>query len=217
MSWLLGGADFIDEFTKERSCKDSIGFTSDTFFEIVKGGNGAPRMAAMVKLSVINVREAPSVITSQLRRQTLTVTRQKWIQHLREADNCSEFVHDFLNLISMDMLVVEQLEPEPGNGDADAAAQPLSPPPTARRNSRRLKRSTCSEVLNRLRTLAEKCRTEPGYATAPRPWSKTAKNATGSNLEAVETELTQERARLVKREQLREHTGAIVPRRFSRS
>jgi hypothetical protein len=117
----------------------------------------------------------------------------------------------FLQLISEDMLVVEQQIEV--NGDTVTEENPAHVPTNsiATRKKSLLKRLSCPEVLERLTRFVKQCDENPDFATKPAPWKNEPKS-TGTNLEAVQAELNPLKAELAKRVQLRQHTGTIVPR-----
>ena len=82
LTWLLGGRELLEAFRKFRTTLYIKGTKLDIFFEFkrVKGGQGY----------VIQVK--PEV--------------RKWIERLRDRDNCSQMVQDMLTIIETNMLVV---------------------------------------------------------------------------------------------------------------
>jgi serine/threonine protein kinase len=81
ITWLIGTLRDLEHFQDIRSVTWN-GHTDETFFRLVDAGlSGRPR-EAVVKESV-----------------------QEWIAQLHSKPRCSEFVHDFVNLISRHMLV----------------------------------------------------------------------------------------------------------------
>jgi serine/threonine protein kinase len=55
IAWILGGWDFVFQFSNDRKSNDTYGFYSDTFFEIVTAKESG-KTAAMVKPVVTHVR-----------------------------------------------------------------------------------------------------------------------------------------------------------------
>jgi serine/threonine protein kinase len=80
ITWLVGGWAELDHFPKAREVAGWNGISDDTFFTIMEFGT-QPR--AIVRGGV-----------------------QAWMKDLHEKPRCSAFIHDFLNLVSEDMLVV---------------------------------------------------------------------------------------------------------------
>lgn len=117
VTWMLGGARLLNNFAQRRLSLDHFERQStDTFFEAV---------FPMTHKQEVRVKER--VI--------------HFIDDLHEHPNCTEFLHELLNTIKYDMLVVDSHE-----------------------------RTSCSEVAKRLRLLYKKCRVGTTYAAKRSPW-----------------------------------------------
>ncbi|KAI1739132.1 hypothetical protein F4680DRAFT_466665 [Xylaria scruposa] len=122
-TWLLGGWRLVAEFRDKRGEYDDIlcgspdAFPSDHFWEIVQ--------------------HDPSDIVAVRVKSAVT----EFITELHTRDNCSEFMHEFLNMIELDMLLVESW-----------------------------KRSNCQKIRGRLDGLLQKCEKSQALATELAPW-----------------------------------------------
>ncbi|KAF9775409.1 hypothetical protein IL306_006481 [Fusarium sp. DS 682] len=82
--WLLGGNENIDNFKKHRTSRFILGNRSNIFFDIIRP----------------NTREG---YTFQVKQSVM-----QWVDSLHNMTNCSAYVHDLLDLIIGDMLVVDK-------------------------------------------------------------------------------------------------------------
>jgi serine/threonine protein kinase len=108
-TWLLGGWQLVKDFEMKRMSYDPLWFDmkTDTFFELVRGrGKPSGQIAARVKSSVTAVSYSPPDWTDS----QLTFTQ--FIHRLHAHECCSEFLHDFLNMIQFDMLIVKPIKRE---------------------------------------------------------------------------------------------------------
>jgi serine/threonine protein kinase len=115
-TWLVMGWQGLDGFPEARAFTATDGVNNDTFFTILSGGGSKPY--AIVRPGVI-----------------------RWIKNLHRAPRCTPFVHEFLDLISNDMLVVEASE-----------------------------RIKCGALNNKLADMRHKMDEDPEYLTHPTPW-----------------------------------------------
>lgn len=83
LTWLIGGWDELDRFSPARSITGLDGTNDDTFFTLVDV-EGSSHRTAVVRGSV-----------------------QQWINDLDEKPECSDFIHEFLHLISTEMLIID--------------------------------------------------------------------------------------------------------------
>jgi serine/threonine protein kinase len=114
--WLVMGWQELDGFPEARAFTVINGFNNDTFFTILTGEGSKPY--AIVRPGVT-----------------------RWIKNLHRAPRCTPFVHEFLDLISNDMLVVEASD-----------------------------RIKCGALNTRLADMLHKVNEDPGYLTNPTPW-----------------------------------------------
>ncbi|KAI0099272.1 hypothetical protein GGR51DRAFT_565091 [Nemania sp. FL0031] len=122
-AWLLGGWQLVADFAVKRSGYDDIlcrflsAGPTDQFWEIDQDSR-SDMVAVRVKQAVTD-----------------------FITELHTDKNCSEFMHNFLNMIELDMLVVESS-----------------------------KRADCKTIRRRLETLLKACEESPGFETKPAVW-----------------------------------------------
>jgi serine/threonine protein kinase len=117
VTWYLMGVDVVmNEFRKARSESDIYGIDADTFFRMVEVDG---RRTGMVK---------PQVTT--------------WIASLHEQGKCSDYMHDFLELIEQHMLVAEQTD-----------------------------RWTAAKVSHRLNEVNDRCQDDDEYCRIENPWT----------------------------------------------
>ncbi|KAH7161677.1 kinase-like domain-containing protein [Dactylonectria macrodidyma] len=123
LTWLLGGPTCLKEFQHKRETTFITGSKNNIFFDLMTCEE-----------------EGPGVYVAQVK---LEVT--EWIQRLRRDKNCSRFIHDVLDLIQMEMLVV--LENNEGQSSG--------------------KRSSSGELKDKLERIRLKCAKEGdgGYGT----------------------------------------------------
>ena len=87
LTWLVCGSDILDKFPDVRKEKDSSepNLIDDNFFTVLsEGSHGALTKRAALRSAV-----------------------SSWIQDLHEMPRCSNFVHEFLDLIANEMLLVD--------------------------------------------------------------------------------------------------------------
>ncbi|KAK4221268.1 hypothetical protein QBC38DRAFT_138014 [Podospora fimiseda] len=88
ITWYLGGWTLVDDFVQHRKAPDVLlyGFNSDQFFEIVReeGGKTGGRVFARVKIEV-----------------------HQFVNKLHSHEHCSDVIHQFLDFIMENMLVIE--------------------------------------------------------------------------------------------------------------
>jgi serine/threonine protein kinase len=121
ITWLVSGWEDLSKFPIVRGKTGSIGINDDTFFTIL---DERPTRTAIVRESVT-----------------------EWIKDLHEKPRCSKFIHDFLDLVENDMLVVD--------------------------TSMRIQ---CGPLNKRLRQMLEEAEKNPSYLTAPKPTPKRERN-----------------------------------------
>ncbi|KAF4544500.1 CMGC/CDK protein kinase [Lasiodiplodia theobromae] len=82
-TWLLKGDDAINEFSDHRACQSSIDprLSDDYFFKVVRD---EPVMDAVVRDGV-----------------------KDWAQSLHADEKCSEFIHDLVDLVMKDLLLID--------------------------------------------------------------------------------------------------------------
>jgi serine/threonine protein kinase len=115
ITWLVLGWQELEAFPEARVCVFADGTSDDTFYTIKNEGS---KPYGIVRPSVSN-----------------------WIKKIHSAPRCSLFVHDFLELISKNMLVVNVDE-----------------------------RMKCGLLITELATMLEKSKKDPEYLTHPVPW-----------------------------------------------
>ncbi|KAF2849504.1 hypothetical protein T440DRAFT_398982, partial [Plenodomus tracheiphilus IPT5] len=118
VTWLLGGRQLLHKFSRDRLTPDIVQFgnDSDTFFEVFKNQEGTE--AFMVKPAVT-----------------------KFIDQLHQHRNCTDYLHQLLDIIQHDMLLVDST-----------------------------KRKSCAGIRDRLNDMHYECRRNIDYATAASPW-----------------------------------------------
>ncbi|KAI9162754.1 Cyclin-dependent kinase E-1 [Paramyrothecium foliicola] len=127
VAWMLGGSKLLNEFAESRLATDVFHhpvIKTDTFFEIAFA-EGSDQHGVAVK----------PVVT-------------KFIRDLHSHQKCSDFVHDFLNLIEDKMLIIEEV------------------------HEAKMTRSTSSQIQKLLQNMYEKCLKDKDYAKRPTPKQK---------------------------------------------
>ncbi|KAE8454273.1 hypothetical protein EG329_005198 [Mollisiaceae sp. DMI_Dod_QoI] len=165
ITWLLGGWDLVEKFHKDRMAFDPMWFENhtDTFFEIVRCEVTDHTVGAMVKPKVT-----------------------RFIFDLHCHPSCTEYIHEFLNVIQMDILIIKSPNPKDKG------------------------RISCVELNRTLLALLEKCKNDCNYASKPAPWDRNQKNQIEE--EAVETNVAKVAADILQRKNLRVHSGKTQPR-----
>ncbi|KAF3769386.1 hypothetical protein M406DRAFT_355267 [Cryphonectria parasitica EP155] len=128
VTWLLGGWEMVQQFAKLRMSVDATWYEMqiDTFFDLVKSDDGH-EMGARVKPAVT-----------------------KFIEQLHGHTFCSDFVHDFLDIIQHRLLVV-------------------LPQDTARNDAPGTGRVSCEQLDHELRRIRNLCQEDVEYASRPSP------------------------------------------------
>jgi serine/threonine protein kinase len=117
ITWLVAGWAKLDNFPEVRGKTSPLsGINDDKFFTILENRSSSSTQAII--------------------RETVT----EWIKDLHETARCSQFIHDFLDLISRDMLVVDPN-----------------------------KRIHCGPLYERLEEMLKEAREDPRYLTEPKP------------------------------------------------
>ncbi|KAF2265196.1 hypothetical protein CC78DRAFT_567769 [Lojkania enalia] len=120
IAWMLGGADLLEEFATRRVALDIfLNQKIDTFFLAEKKIESNPSEAEVMVKPVVT----------------------EFISELHRHPNCTEYYHNFLNMIQQDMLLIE-----PGN------------------------RKTCESTRKTLQNWAQKCLQDDAYAAKRCPW-----------------------------------------------
>lgn len=134
ITWLVCGWEALDKFPKARDITGLNEINDDTFYTIVDYRMIADsRGRAIVRKSV-----------------------QQWIQDLRESKRCTAFIHDFLDLVSQEMLVVD--------------------------HQRRIR---CGPLNIRLAAMVQKAKDDPEYLTKSAPLSPKSQNGESFSLAAL--------------------------------
>ncbi|KAL9616669.1 MAG: hypothetical protein Q9160_008492 [Pyrenula sp. 1 TL-2023] len=123
IAWLLGGWALVKNFTIMRAAPGEVQSPEDrdyAFFELEDGG-----ISARIKESVID-----------------------FIDKAHSHPACTEFLHEFLNMIQYDMLLVETSGLEKG------------------------KRIECGKLHQKLDEMCRKCGNSRGYAMTPAAWNR---------------------------------------------
>jgi serine/threonine protein kinase len=142
VAWMLGGWELVKQFGEKRLARDRFQnwMSTDTFFTIYYCDKKGKAMAKI-----------KSAVTD-------------FIANLHCHPNCTEFFHDFLNLIRLNMLVIEPND------------QSMT------------RRAYCEEIHLTLASLRKKCLSDNEYATTKNPW-KTDRLTTMVS-EPVEVDIT---------------------------
>lgn len=105
---------------------------------------------------------------------------EQWIMELHENENCTEYLHNFLNLIQLEMLVVE-----------------------------RTARSEIGVIHTKLKDWYESCRMDEVFCNKPAPWKKSSRKGL-SEMPARVVELSaDDRKKLVELD-LPKHNGEVM-------
>jgi len=83
ITWIMLGQEGLGRFLEARSKTDDPVISDDTFYTIVNYAHGISKPRAVVRESV-----------------------KEWIKDLHEHQRCSDFLHDFLDIVDNNMLVV---------------------------------------------------------------------------------------------------------------
>ncbi|KAH8647682.1 hypothetical protein BX600DRAFT_518110 [Xylariales sp. PMI_506] len=163
ITWQLGGGELIKDFERQRLAANALSpeMEEDTFFEILLCEE-TTKPVMRVKKSVI-----------------------EFIEKLHAHPDCTEFLHEFLNLIQHDMLIVESCNPQ------------------------ERVRISCVDVHCKLETMHHKALHNPEYITAVGPWTP---NSHGQIMyhEAVELDLPSEQVALIRKNSKNRHVGPIA-------
>ncbi|KAF1832271.1 hypothetical protein BDW02DRAFT_632158 [Decorospora gaudefroyi] len=127
ITWVLGGKELLAKFCRMRLMRDVFqnNKPTDTFFQVVREQE-TPKV--MIKKSVTD-----------------------FIDELHQHPSCTDYLHDFLNFIQNNMLVIDSAD-----------------------------RASCEEVWRALNNNYAKCCQNESYATQKIPWSIRRKSMTGS-------------------------------------
>jgi serine/threonine protein kinase len=115
ITWIMLGQDGLCRFLEARSKNDDPVISDDTFYTIVNNARGMSE--AVVRESV-----------------------REWIKDLHEHPRCSDFIHDFLDIVDTQMLVVSLSD-----------------------------RISCGVLNDRLRAMVSRGSTSPTYLTQCKP------------------------------------------------
>jgi serine/threonine protein kinase len=137
VAWILGGEPLLLRFTLKRMTVDVFqnNQLTDTFFQIVRDPE-THKPKVMIKQAVTHVRSR----SLHGLNHTLMYYHQ-FIDELHRHTNCTDFLHEFLNIIQNNMLVIESAD-----------------------------RASCEEIWRVLNDMHKKCRTNKVYATWQSPW-----------------------------------------------
>jgi serine/threonine protein kinase len=116
MTWLVSGLDVYFSFSDARLLEATDGIVDDAFYTILSERSAEPNQA-IVRENVI-----------------------EWMKDLHEQPRCSQFIHDVLDLVQKDMLLVNPRE-----------------------------RIRCGPLNTMLRKMLDKSRIDPSYLTKPAP------------------------------------------------
>lgn len=121
IAWILGGWNLVQEFEQLRITETTgprfPGATEGTFFK-VKSISEDGTWKVVVKPTVTKVSQ---FLQGYLSR-SLEITRQvQFIERLRRLPACTKYLHEFLDLIEQEMLVIKPTDPAE-NGRISAAA-----------------------------------------------------------------------------------------------
>ncbi|KAH6962365.1 kinase-like domain-containing protein [Ilyonectria sp. MPI-CAGE-AT-0026] len=170
LTWLMGGPTSLDQFRKQRETMFINGSKNDIFFSLMtceEKGSGV--YVAQVKLEVTD-----------------------WIQHMRRGKHCSRFIHDVLDLIQEEILVVLE------NNDGQSSG----------------KRSSSGELSDALRRIRNAC-AKDSYCT-----KGVAVDKCPPTIPAVEVDLNEFAAKMIleQKPQLKDHKGetrrSMLPDQF---
>jgi len=102
------------------------------------------------------------------------------MQYLHAHECCTEFLHDFINMIQLDMLIIKPNNPKERG------------------------RITCEEVHVKLAGFLKKFN-DPDYVFKPAPWS----NRSQTSDEVVQIDITDSTAELLHRKRFRYYEGPL--------
>lgn len=215
LTWLIGGWHLVETFQSMRMTRDAEhpDTLMDTFYEIVECG-GAKGLGARVKPEVTTVRvcnrlahhhltagflpppflSAFLLLFRHLYRSLHSLAQAanirpnfpQFITYLHSHQDCTDFIHDFLDLIEEEMIIVE---------------------------SDRKRRSTSEQVRDTLTNLEKSCNESNAYATSPAALDATRrKRRMERGSEVVEADIPEKWAELLRNNALRVHPGKPVKR-----
>jgi hypothetical protein len=192
ITWFLAGWGKVDQFSETRLQEDLKGITSDTFFAIHHSCQ-AEEPVALVKPEVENVCGFSIVIPLNLlcpRSFRISfgclillgciANSEQWIMELHENENCTEYLHTFLNLIQFEMLVVK-----------------------------RTARSDIGVIHTKLKDWYENCRVDEVFCNKPAPWNKSSRKGL-SDMSAMVVELSADDRKMLVELDLPKHNGNVV-------
>ncbi|KAL1882794.1 hypothetical protein Daus18300_000432 [Diaporthe australafricana] len=164
ITWQLGGAALLRTFRQRRTIRDPMQLMStDTFFEIVRC-------------------ERTNTVGSMVKREVTD-----FVLGLHAHPECSEYFHDFLDLIMGQMLVVK------------------SPNPSE------VRRMNIEAIYPKLLNMLNKCKKNVEYAGASAPWPRRIDDSKKME-EAVEANVTGVSAEILGQQTLRLHGGKTITR-----
>ena len=113
----------------------------------------------------------------------LTLSPHQFISELHSSESCTGYLHEFLDLIQKDMMIVKPNDKKDTPG-----------------------RITCMQLHPRLLRMLQRCKSDKKYASTPAP---RLRNEIEQRFveEAVEAELEQSAAEVLEKKDLRIHTG----------
>lgn len=192
ITWFLAGWGKVDQFSEARLQEDLKGVTSDIFFAIHHSCQ-AEKPVAVVKPEVENVCvffhfNSVEIALSPLFRISFgclillsrVANSGQWIMELHENENCTEYLHKFLSLIQLEMLVVE-----------------------------RTARSEIGVIHTKLKNWYESCRVDEVFCNKPSPWKKSRRKGL-SEMPAVVVELSVDDRKMLVELGLPMHDGEVV-------
>jgi serine/threonine protein kinase len=136
VTWTLGGASLVQRFAKERLSRDPAygNIKTDTFFELVFKGDDLG-MEAKIKDSIFEVK-----LLTSMPYVLVTDYDLKFVKALHNHPRCTEFLHNLLNIVICDMLLLKSEE-----------------------------RLNCWQICTKLRRLRDDCQSDE-YAMGYSPW-----------------------------------------------
>jgi hypothetical protein len=119
------------------------------------------------------------------------LTFDQFIERLHAHESCSEFLHEFINMITLDMLIVKSNNPdEPGRITSDQV----------------------NAKLTAMVKQSEDPKKGPDYVCKPAPWSNPAQNSE----DVVEIDITDSAAEVLNYKRFRHYNGPIQERSYAK-
>jgi serine/threonine protein kinase len=139
--WILEGWDGIRDFKTSRFTKYITNVETNIFFSLVAIKGSENKFAFKVQDSVTKVSKQPQVPILRVEFQR---SYMQCFEHLHQHKDCTEYIHNFLDIIQKDMLIVQSDDPY-------------------------VRRIRAPQLLDKMAKLRDRCSKDAAYYTEPCP------------------------------------------------